>query len=468
MGTLDFKGALHFEEFTPVSTKEWEAVIKSDLKGKNYKEILRWESGEGLQPLPFYRSEDLSDLAHKPDPVRGSRNWSIVEPIKDQDIKSANKKALHALENGASGLFLSSPENVIHSKADLQNLLNNIQIELISLRFGGALSTPQISTWMHEVCTERNLKENDLDIAFTFDPFSQAIQSGKLAKKDSLTEIIKTFNSSFRFCTIDASVYGNAGATIIQQLAFALGAGNEYLGMNAQLGQNLHFNFASGPNYFLEIAKFRAFKLVLSQVLDEYGLGEIQPCISAETCLWNKSKTDAHNNMLRTTSEAMSAAIGGCNSIVVHPYNEHFEENSSFSSRIARNIQLILQEEAYLDKVTDPGAGSYYIEKLTDTIAEKSWQLFQEIEEKDGFHECLKNGSIQELISTSQQEKIEAFKKKKKVLVGVNEYQPEDKAQGIRYKAQEFLTDIFDPKDLFEIGKIVPLNIEAELQEQDV
>lgn len=467
MGKLDFKNALHFEEFPPVSTKEWETVIESDLKGKNYKEILRWESGEGLQPLPFYRSEDLSDLAHDPVPVRGSGNWKIVEPIKDPEIRSANEKALNALENGASGLFFSPPENVIHSKEDLQNLLNNIQVELIALRFGPALSTPRISTLMHELCSERSLNDNDLDITFTFDPFSQAIQSGKLADKDSLPEIIKTFNTSFRFCTVDASVYGNAGATIIQQLAFALGVGNEYLGFNTQMRENLHFNFVSGPNYFLEIAKFRAFRFMWSQVLDAYDMSEIQPYVSAESCLWNKSRTDAHNNMLRTTSEAMSAAIGGCDTIVVHPYNDHFEEPSSFSSRIARNIQLILQEEAYLDKVADPGAGSYYIEKLTDSIAEKSWKLFQEIEQKGGFYEGLKTGFIQELISTSRQEKIEAYKDKKKVLVGINKYKPDEESKSLKFQFPTFNVSEPEGDKTFDITKIEFLNIEAELQEED-
>jgi methylmalonyl-CoA mutase len=223
-------------------------------------------------------------------------------------------------------------------------------------------------------------------------------------------------------------------------------------------------NFASGPNYFLEIAKFRAFKLLWKQVLSEYGIQNAQPYITAETAWWNKSQTDAHTNMLRTTTEAMAAALGGCHSITVHRYDHHFNDGSSFASRIARNTQLILQEEAYLNNVADPGAGSYYIEKLTDAIAEKSWELFQEIESKDGFHECLQSGFIQEQIAQSRTEKAEAYKEKKKILVGVNKYQPEEEIQNLELNIQNVSGFEFEEDTLITITKITPFNLEAELQ----
>lgn len=461
---LDFEKTLSFDEFPAISSGEWESVIKDDLKGKDYKEVLRWKSGEEVDPLPFYRRENLSDLQHEVSPIQDSGTWNIIESVEGSSVKSANEEALSALESGASGLCISPPKNYIQSKSDLESLLDGIQIELIILRFGNTVSSPEIAKWLKEICREKGLNEEELTVSFNFDPLSHAVLNGKLPSKPKIEEAIHLFNSSFHSCAIDSSVFANTGATIIQQIAFSLAAGNEYLGLDSKFSENIHFNFASGPNYFLEIAKFRAFKLVWAQVLAEYGLKENHPYIFAETSFWNKSQTDAHNNMLRATTEAMSAAIGGCDAITVHRFDKHFAEDSSFASRIARNIQIILQEEAYLDKVTDPSAGSYYIEVLTNGIAQKSWTLFQEIESKGGFYECLKSGFIQELISSAKQDKIDAYKQKQKVLVGVNKYQPDEKIQDLEFKIQNFTNFSPDMKESITIDSISLLNIEAELQ----
>lgn len=461
---MNFKDQLHFNEFPPNTLKEWEEVIESDLKGKNYKDVLEWKSGEGISALPFYRREHLKDLDHSSDPVRGSGSWSIIEPIKDNTPKKANDLALHALENGASGLAFYLSEKRISSRKDLELLLKGIQIEFITIIFGPKVSNPKVTEWLSAICDDRDITGNKLDLHFSFDPFSLAVQTGTLPEIEAIESLAGNSGHPFNLTCVNCSFYANSGATIVQQLAFALAAGNEFLGINEELAQKLYFNFASGPSYFPEIAKFRAFHLVWAQVLKKYGIQETEPSIHSETALWNKSKTDAHNNMLRATTEAMSAALGGCNTITVHPYDSHFDEPSGFSSRIARNIQLILQEEAYLDKVADPGAGSYYIETLTEKIAEKSWKLFQEIEAKGGFHKCLKEGFIQDQVKTSREEKVSAYKEKKKVLVGVNKYQP-DVILNSKFKIQNFE---FSGVSSVDIQKIEPLNIEAELQKGDV
>lgn len=465
MEKSDFKEDLHFDEFPPISTEKWESVIEKDLKGKYYKDILRWNSGEGITPLPFYRAEHLADLSHNPEPVNDSGGWCIVEPIESSDIKSANQEALEALENGAQGVSFSPDENYLHSKGDLEALLDNIQIEIITLEFSAILFTKELTGWISKICADQNLNPDELSIQLNFSSLSSALVSGKLAPFSDIEELVVTFAENFRSCLVDASIAGNSGATVVQQLAFALAEGNEYLGLNTNLANHLRFNFSTGTNYFLEIAKLRAFKISWTQVLSEYGL-DVKPYISAETALWNKSKTDAHNNMLRSTTEAMSAALGGADSILIHRFDQHFSEDSSFASRIARNSQLILQEEAYLNKVADPGSGSYYIEVLTDNLAKKAWGLFQEIEGKGGFYECLKSGFIQELISTSRQEKIDAYKAKEKVLVGVNKYQPEENEQGISFKMPKVPSTNLS-KDFTEIQTIEPLNIETELQKGD-
>ncbi|MEX0844225.1 MAG: methylmalonyl-CoA mutase family protein [Balneolaceae bacterium] len=466
METLDFKSRLHFNEFPPISTEEWEATIESDLKGKNYKEILKWNSVEGVAPLPFYRKDQLEKLEHEPAPIFDSASWHILELIDDLDIGQANKHALLALENGASGLRFSLPKSAVTSKSDLEVLLNDINIEFISLHFESELSSLEVAGWLNELINERQLSPESLQICFSFDPFVNAIQSGKLASMKTIKDIIERGDASFRFSAVDAAYYGNAGANIIEQIAFSLGAGNEYLGLDFNLADDIHFNFSAGPNYFLEIAKFRAFKITWKKVLEQYGVEGADKFLTAEIASWNKSKTDAHNNLLRATTEAMSASLGGCDAISVFRFDHHFAEPSGFASRISRNIQIILQEEAYLDKVADPGAGSYYIEKLTDMIAAESWKLFQEIEQKGGFYECLKDGFIQHLISTSREQKIQAYKEKKEVLVGVNKYVPEE-VKEVVFKPKEVPDLNIADNKLTDIEKVEPLNIEAELQQGD-
>ncbi|MEX2478985.1 MAG: methylmalonyl-CoA mutase subunit beta [Gracilimonas sp.] len=465
MENLNFKDNLHFNEFPPISLEEWEEVIESDLKGKNYKEVLEWKSGEGVNALPFYRKQNLEDLDRTPDPVRASTSWSVVEPIENTDIDTANKLALHALESGASGLYFNLKADQVSTQGDLKRLLKDIQFEFITLKFGPSLSTAQNVKWLKAICEERDISKTKLDTHFTFDPFSFAIRTGKLLERKAIQSIVNESGPTFNFIGIDTSIYADSGADIVQQVAFALAAGNEILGLNEKNSQQLYFNFASGPNYFPELAKFRTFKLIWAQVLKEYEIENISNPIHAETPFWNKSKTDAHNNMLRATTETMAAALGGCDSITVHPYNQYFDEPSGFSSRIARNIQLILQEESYLDKVADPGAGSYYIEVLTDKIAEESWKLFQEIEAKGGFYECLKTGFIQSKIQRSRSKKVQAYKKEEKVLVGVNKYQP-DEIQYSIFNIQNFDDLEFSAGSFLEIEKVPPLNIEAELQKE--
>lgn len=463
MENLNFKDKLNFKEFPPISLEEWEEVIESDLKGKDYKKVLEWESGEGVNVLPFYRKEHVKDLEQSLFPVRTSTSWDIIEPITASDPKKANELALHALQNGSTGLYFLLQSDTISTKQDLELLLKDIQIEFIILKFGTGLSTPGIVKWLQAICDDRNILNKKLNIYFSFDPFSSAIRSGKILDSDSLKQLINKFGDLFNFMVADSSVYANSGATIIQQLAFTLASANEFLGLNQINAQNLYFNFASGPNYFPEIAKFRAFHLMWPQILKEYGIEEADNPVHSETAHWNKAKNDAHNNMLRATTEAMSSALGGCNVITVHPYNAHFEEPSGFSSRIARNIQLILQEEAYLDKVADPGAGSYYIEVLTKKMSEESWALFQEIESKGGFYTCLKEGFIQDEIMESWEEKVSAYKEKEKVLVGVNKYQP-DEIENPKTNIQDFADIEFTDASFSEIKKVKPLNIEAELQ----
>jgi methylmalonyl-CoA mutase len=465
---LNFEDELDFNEFPPVSTEKWEEIIQKDLKGKNYKDVLRWDTGEGFNALPFYRSEDLKPLEHSTHPLTSSGNWNVLEIIEAASPEEANKQCLHALENGAGGLDLRLKSNSLSSKSDLETLFKDIQIEIISIVFGLSISTPKVAGWFREIISDRKLDHDSLDLHFSADLFSQCLVNGKLPDREDLKPYLSSLTQASISLVIDTSAYTNAGANLVQQLAFALAAGNEYLGMDQELADKLSFRFSTGTRYFPEIGKYRAFRLLWDQVLNEYGVSEHQVEILTETALWNKTQNDAYNNMLRTTTEAMSAAIGGCQSMSVHRFDDHFNEPTPFASRIARNTQLILQEEAYLSRVSDPAAGSYYIEVITEELCNQAWGLFQKIEQKGGFHESLRSGYIHDLMMEARQAKIRSYRQETEVLVGVNKYQPDETINDLTDK--QIFTDVSDElpfKNTTDIPAIEPLHLEAELQKGD-
>lgn len=464
---------LSFSEFPPVSTAEWEAELTKDLKGLDYKKELLWQNTEGVEALPFYRREDLAELKHKAEPLTSTADWNIVEIIDARDVKTANEQALLALKNGVSGLYINLPTHVLTDKAALQNLLDDIQVELISLHFSHALATPKTAAFLRDICNEQALDTASLDISLSYSPYCNSLLTGKLPRRDNIVSSLGELYP-FKRLGVDAAVPAEAGASIVQQLAFALAAGNEYLNLkeNLQLGyeelsQSIHFRFSVASSYFLEIAKFRAFRLLWAMVLDTHksGLAEKTALhLHATTALWNKPRQDAFNNMIRSSTEAMAAAIGGCNYITTRRYDENWAEPSPFAARIARNTQHILKHEAYLNKVADAGAGSYYIEALTDTITQKSWELFQEIEHWGGYHEAVKSGEIQKLIVKARQKKIHAYKENKEVLVGLNKYIPAEQPKPISPEKPEQQPSASNGFEAVE--HITPLKIEHALHEK--
>ena len=251
---------------------------------------------------------------------------------------------------------------------------------------------------------------------------------------DYLSTVVKSsvFLPLFRTISINASNFINAGADIVQELAFAISMGSEYLTQLTQRGiscatvnSKIKFSFGTGSNYFTEIAKLRAARLLWSVVTNGFtpcNSSNIKMDIHCVTSKWNKTVYDPYVNLLRTQTEAMSAILGGTDSLTVEPFDTVFRHPDEFSERIARNQQLILNEEAYFDKVADPAAGSYYIENLTSLIAENAWKLFVELEEKGGFLACLKSGVIQSKLSESSKKRGSDLATRKTILLGTNQY----------------------------------------------
>lgn len=444
-----------FSEFPPVTTEEWENQIAKDLKGKDYDKTLKWNTGEGFVARPYYREEDLKGLEHlKNLPgvfpyIRGKQrtsfDWKICEDITHSTIDSANKMALHSLQGGADSLsFHTKVESnqingvPIQTQDDMKALLKDIQVEIISVNFEAGNVSPFILGLFYNEAKSRGLKVSDLEGSIGYDPLGNLLLAGsfdksseKLWKQTSeLVQFVKAELPLFKAITVNVSHIHNVGASIVQELGYSLSIGNEYLAKLTDLGLNvdevassLRFHFSIGSNYFLEIAKLRAFRLLWSNILKAYNSQTLPPAfIHSSISDWNKTIYDPYVNMLRGTTEGMAGALGGSDAISVTPFDSVYSDGDEFSHRIARNTQHILKAESYLAKVVDPSAGSYYIENLTDEISKQAWSIFQAVESKNGYIAALKEGFVQAEIQKTKTKRDSDISTRKEILLGTNQY----------------------------------------------
>jgi methylmalonyl-CoA mutase len=442
------KGKL-FDQFPPVTAAEWMEKVRIDLKGADFNKKMVWKTDEGFDVMPFYRSEDLENLkfvnSHPGDfPfVRGTKTdnnrWKIRQDIEVSDYDGANKKALEVLMKGVDslGFIITDPESV--NEDNLSILLKDIHLESIEANFRSAGKAKELLDILVNISRSNNLDFTRLHGAIEADPLSRLMVNGTLcipveAGLDYLAELTRSANvfPGFRTIHLNASNFCNAGADIVMELAFGISMGSEYLarltdrGLSAAyVASKIRFSFGVGSGYFQEIAKLRAARVLWSAVTNAYKIehdSTIAMEIHSVTSEWNKAIFDPYINMLRTQTEAMSAILGGTDSLTVEPFDIVFRQPDEFSERIARNQQLILKEESYFDKVADPAAGSYYIEMLTDKICESAWKLFVEIEEKGGFLAALRSGYIQSQLAGSAGRKRSDLAFRKTSILGTNQY----------------------------------------------
>ncbi len=443
-----------FEEFPPVSREEWERTIEEDLRGADYKTLLRWHTGEGIDVFPFYRNDDFEA---PPEPVSSLKNdWEICQPIVEQDIEKANEIALQVLGNGADALsFLldirRTAGNIggdlygvaIHDQQAFDRLLDGIDPKRTPLHFNSGLNSPILLAMLYNKCEKDHLDSSAISGSLLYDPYAFVLTNGFLPKDEA--GLIDEARQVAEFCShrmpqmkclgVDAGIYHHAGATIVQEIGYALAAGSEYLATLSEAGLDtntiapaIHFNFAVGSNYFLEIAKFRAVRKLWRMILDEYGVGEDQKTyLHGSTSKRNKSTIDPYVSMLRTTTEGMAAAIAGCDTVSIYPFNRIFAQPDDFSRRIARNNQIVAKEESNLNKVADPSAGSYYIETVTDKLAEAAWECFREIEQQGGLLKSILGGYPQSAIKKEREKREEDVAQRKRIFVGVNQYPVQQK-----------------------------------------
>jgi len=437
-----------FSSFPEVSTSEWEARIMDDLKGADYHKKLIWKTADGFEVKPYYRAEDIEGKVN-PEAIPGeypfvrgnhtdSNSWEIRQDIETDDLKEANRLAKDAFKRGATGVSLVT--SMVESGADIDLLLSDLCPSDGAFHFVGSTDFLALVKLLITYGKKEHLPLRQWGGSFDFDPISVLLLNGDFDKSEQkdlaqIAEMVKLGMDSMphmKVINVNGHYFNSAGATSVQELGFSLAAGNEYLALGTQAGlsvddiaQHVMFSFAVGSNYFVEIAKLRAARMLWAKIVEQYKPKDeksMQMNIHSNTSAWNKTLYDPYVNILRTTTEAMSAVLGGTQSLSILPFDTFFKDPDEFSNRIARNQQIILKEECYLDKVIDPGAGSYYIENLTQLIAEAAWNLFLQVEEKGGMLASIKEGFVQNSVEKSAGLRIQDIANRRIIQLGTNQY----------------------------------------------
>lgn len=434
-----------FSEFAPVSTEEWMAKITADLKGVPFEKKLVWKTGEGFNVNPFYRAEDIvglkttESLPGEFPYVRGTKkdnDWKVRQNIEVCCFKGANEKALDLLTKGVTSLgFIIKGDEV--NEENIATLLEGICPASVELNFNTCnCKAEKLIGILADYFKGKGVDAEKCYGSVNYDAFKKPLVKGKENSEwvEGAAAVLKAGQAlpNYRVLAVNAFLFNNAGAYISQELGYALAWGNEFMAKLTEAGftadevaKKIKFNFGISSNYFMEIAKFRAARWLWAEIVAAYKPACECACkmvAHAQTSEWNMTVYDAHVNLLRSQTEAMSAALAGVDSITVRPFDKIYQTPDDFSERIARNQQLLLKEECHLDKVVDPSAGSYYVEVLTNSLADVAWKLFLEVEEKGGFSVAVNAGEIQNAVNASNLARKKAVATRREILLGSNQY----------------------------------------------
>ena len=407
-----------FDDFNPISSKQWKQKIQFELDGADYNETVIWHSPEDIQVKPFYHRDEFSKAAVV---KTEASNFKICQNIFVHDIDKSIQRALNTIERGAENLRFT----IENEKIDVEKLLETLPLEnrtiyfnlnFISIDFVKLLDTISIQKKALFYCN--------------MDPIGHFAREGNwftTSDKNNFEtlENISKATTNLSLLSVDLGLYQNAGANITQQIAYSLAHANEYLNRLTTITKPIVFQISVGTNYFFEIAKLRALRMLFKLIATEYN-PDLECHFLVTPTKRNKTIYDYNVNMLRTTTECMSAILGGADAIANLPYDALYHKDNEFADRIARNQLLVLKHESYFDKVDNPADGSYYIESLTMQLAEKSLNLFKDIEANGGFLKLLNDGTIKKKIQESAAKEQELFDSKKEVLLGTNKYPNKD------------------------------------------
>ncbi|MDE5560484.1 MAG: methylmalonyl-CoA mutase small subunit [Bacteroidaceae bacterium] len=435
-----------FSDFTAPSAAEWREKIEADLKGADYQKKMVWRTNEGFSMEPFYRKEDVANLATvnalpgQYPYVRGNKTadnaWHVRQDIKCGDCAGeANAKALDIMNRGVDALGFIIPGEKV-SKEYVETLLNGIQADCVELNFRTCqCHSVELAEILVAYFEAKGYDKARLEGSISFDPLEKMLMKGKdtekmIAVAKTLVEMFAAY-PAFRAVAVNAYKLTDAGAYSYQDLGYALAWGNEYMSQLTEAGvpaglaaQSIKFNLGINGVYFMEIAKLRAARMLWAHIVGQYTDDKeaAKMHICAYTTTYNQTVFDSYVNMLRSQTEAMSAALGGVESMVVVPFDAPYETPTDFAERIARNQQLLLKDECHFDRMVDVAGGSYFVEQLTKSLSEQAWKLFLSIEEQGGFLAAVKAGTVQAVINETNAKRHADAGKRKEFLLGTNQF----------------------------------------------
>lgn len=435
-----------FSRFQPATKADWEAAVSKELKGETA-EKLHTRTEDGLALAPYYSREDLQPEASQHLPgdrpyrrgLRANHNdWVIFERLSTLEPEAANRDALHALMHGAEGLIFEGP---VADAATFGKLTHELLPQYLILIFRHA-DPVTLAGWLKAWSETLELPSIALRGATGYDPLGDTA-FGERSRMLPLGELVRTYQRElpgFLPLSVRVARYRAQGASLVQELGIALALGNAYLGRLLDDGLHideatpaLQFELSAGTDYFAELVKFRAFRQLWAGLVNAYEPSH--SCTAAANVLAVSSTPmlsaiDPHTNLLRLTTAAMSAALGGVHGLELHPFDQPVNGGSALGAELSRNIQLLLKNEAYFDKVVDPAAGSYYLESLTDQLSEQAWAFFQRIEAQGGFEVAAQSGWLMQEVEAHRTQLEQLVAGRRKTLVGVNQY-PDTRHAGI-------------------------------------
>ena len=408
-----------FTNFAPVSAKEWKQKIQFELKGADYNETLIWNSPDDIKVKPFYDKEDVKEVISV---TTKASEFKICQNIFVHDINKSIERALDSLARGAESIRFTIEDETIA----IEKLLEKLPLESTPIFFHLNFISIDFVQKIESIATKRKAA-----IYCNIDPIGHIAKEGNwfiTSEKnnfETLNNLVKRGNS-LSLISVNSALYQNSGATIVKQIAYTLAHANEYFNhIELSKPQTMVLEIAVGTNYFFEIAKLRAIRLLFNLIAKEYNQNWNCHLVVTPTKR-NKTLYDYNVNMLRTTTECMSAILGGANTIANLPYDALYHKDNEFGDRIARNQLLILKNESYFDKVNNPSDGSYYIESLTQQLADKALVLFKDIEANGGFLKQLNEGIIKRKIQESADKEQDLFDSGKEILLGTNKHANKD------------------------------------------
>ncbi|HTO14651.1 MAG TPA: methylmalonyl-CoA mutase family protein [Edaphocola sp.] len=396
--------------FEAVTSEDWKEKIKKDLKGITFEQLQR-QDDNGISIDPFY-TEGIPDATAAFDHT----DWEIVSEILVDDEVIANQQALYALNSGASAIYF----NINKEGIDWNLLLKGIELNFIKTFIRYPLSISLNTSSLENYITHNNINKDTVDNSI--DNIAAYFKT-----KNKATPFPLDLKETNKIILIDNTIYFNAGTNSVTQLAMALAQLQEYLHLleksnKISLIETISIEIATGTSFFEEIAKIRALRQIVALLNQQYNL-EIPLYIIAKSGILQKAAYDEYNNLLRDTLSGMAAVLGGCNALCISSFDAANEKgNKEFSLRMAINQQLIFKEESYLNSIADAGNGSYFIEQLTENLAQKAWSIFKEIEQEGGCLDAFDKGLLQQRIRTQASNLIEDYKSGKKLWIGINKY----------------------------------------------